>query len=962
MSALPRPDLPPGPHRDLADALHDLHHRAGWPSLRRLAADTGVSHTTVSKVLSSSALPAWGTLELLVEAMHGEPTRFHELWLAASTPTDSTPVQASRIAGRRTELAAVRRHLEAGSGLLLVTGEAGIGKTTLVTAASRSADIFVATGHCLPLSTEAPLLAITDAIRSIHDHDPHWLEEALAQCPAYVAASLSRLLPELDAGTFMADDEWSRQRLFAAIGRTLASLVALRPLAVRIEDLHWADSTTQDLLEHLVVRGSPVPLVGTWRVDAIDADAARQGWWNRLRRLPDVQVLELSPLSRDETAEQLTLLTGAAPSSDHLAAVHARAAGHPLFTEQLAAHTEGDPTLPSLLADLLDQRLAGLSDPAWIAVRALGIADRGVPEGLLQTATGLSARELADALHELSGRLMLSTSDQVELRHPLLAEAVRRRLTAGETALEHRRIAVALAETIGVNPAEVAAHWRVAGDRDEERTWRVRAALDARARFAWHLEAEHWQRSVDLWPAGGTGTEPTLAEAQVGLIEALNRASETALAGDAARRVLAIIDAPANSGVTALERADLLPAAGHIVGLDFSPDEGLALVQQAKAIYEDSTSDRCLAVCLKHEADLLRGLGRLDEAAVAVLRMVALMEEQPDEEMLSRLFVADLAWHQAVDGDVNQALATLVRADAPDMSAWDPHGRIRLSLVRADILLLAGSPSDVVAAAAARGLGEMKEWDISTHNAGLLTSAVSQALLREGRVSEAGVALAPLTKLGGRPDLWMVHSEQGQVALRMGELERAAALFDAAASVPRLNYRRDGELSAAAADCELWAGRPQQALDRLRPVLRVAAGVSAAPVIGGAFVMAARAAADLGDVPASELEGLRASCVTDPLSRRRVPPDSEAWQKVWEAELARLRGTATMEDWASAAAEWDRLNRPHDAAYCRWRAAQVAVREGQGTIAARLLKKAALDAREHVPLSQAIAATRTGAP
>ena len=60
MGALPRPEVPPGPHRELVDALHDLHHRAGWPSLRRLAEQTGVSHTTVSKALSSAAAPQLG--------------------------------------------------------------------------------------------------------------------------------------------------------------------------------------------------------------------------------------------------------------------------------------------------------------------------------------------------------------------------------------------------------------------------------------------------------------------------------------------------------------------------------------------------------------------------------------------------------------------------------------------------------------------------------------------------------------------------------------------------------------------------------------------------------------------------------------------------------------------------------------------------------------------------------------
>ncbi len=318
----------------------------------------------------------------------------------ADRQRSSRPTQTPRIAGRRAELPPYDASLETGTGLLLVTGEAGIGKTTFVTAASRTTDVFVASGHCLPLATEAPLLAITDAIRSIHDHDPRWLEEALTHCPAFVADSLSRLLPELDAATSTADDEWSRHRLFAAVEIALATLGSLRPLAVQIEDLHWADSTTQDLLEHLVVRGSPVPLVGTWRLDAIETYAGRHGWWSRLRRLTGVHVLELSPLSRDETAEQLTMLTGAPPSPDHLDAVQARAAGHPLFTEQLATQGEGDPTLPALLADLLDQRLEALSGTAWIAVRALGVAARGMHEGLLEASTGLSERELADALHD----------------------------------------------------------------------------------------------------------------------------------------------------------------------------------------------------------------------------------------------------------------------------------------------------------------------------------------------------------------------------------------------------------------------------------------------------------------------------------------------------------------------------------------------------------------------------------
>ena len=137
MGALPSPDLPPGAHQDMARALHDLHHRAGWPSLRSLARRTGVSHTTVSKVLSGSGLPPWGTVELLVEAMGGDRSEFHARWLAASSTDDEAARPPSPgIAGRRAELAVVRDHLDGDGGLLVVTGEAGIGKSTLVDAAA----------------------------------------------------------------------------------------------------------------------------------------------------------------------------------------------------------------------------------------------------------------------------------------------------------------------------------------------------------------------------------------------------------------------------------------------------------------------------------------------------------------------------------------------------------------------------------------------------------------------------------------------------------------------------------------------------------------------------------------------------------------------------------------------------------------------------------------------------------
>ena len=117
----------------------------------------------------------------------------------------------------------------------------------------------MAGGSCLPLSTDVPLLPIATLLRATYDADHgQWLKEALTDAAPYVSASLRRLLPELDLivdAPAEPDDEWSRQRLFTAVGSTLAGLAALRPLAVVIEDLHWADAMTLDLLEHLLTTG-----------------------------------------------------------------------------------------------------------------------------------------------------------------------------------------------------------------------------------------------------------------------------------------------------------------------------------------------------------------------------------------------------------------------------------------------------------------------------------------------------------------------------------------------------------------------------------------------------------------------------------------------------------------------------------------------------------------------------------
>ena len=208
------------------------------------------------------------------------------------------------------------------------------------------------------------------------------------------------------------------------------------------------------------------------------------------------------------------------------ARVYARTCGQPLFTEQFATHHEGEAPFPSLLRELLDRRFAGISDAAWSITRALGIADRPLTASQLAAVTGLAPALLNKDLHELQRRRLVRTTSQgaAQLQHPLLAEATRRRLVAGEAREVHRHLAEVLGAEPDASPAEVATHWEGASEPIRELDWRVAAARSSAEAYATATEAEQWCRALKIWPAGvvAAGMPPvTRAEVYLAAIDAL---------------------------------------------------------------------------------------------------------------------------------------------------------------------------------------------------------------------------------------------------------------------------------------------------------------------------------------------------------------------------------------------------------------------------------------------------------
>lgn len=960
MGALPRPDLPPGPRLELSNALHDLHHHAGWPSLRTVARETGVSPTTVSKAMSKTSLPAWGTLELLVEAMHGDTRHFHELWLAASTPDSPTDRAGTQpgIAGRRTELAAVRSHLEAGTGLLLVTGEAGIGKTRLMDTARGTCGAFVARGAGLPLSVEVPFLPVRNALLDVLHADDTWLPQALTACPAYVPGALAPLLPELTSTRPPpGPDASARPRLFTALAAALQALADRRGLALLIDDLHWADGDTLDLVEQLLATGTRVPLLGAFRSDDPAIPDRVLAWSARVRRLPNVKTLELAPLTRAETAEQIRLLSvpgrEAAGSTDPIVdRIHARSLGLPLFTEQLALQPNGP--LPRLLDDVLGQRVADLPPEEHRVATALGVADRDLAVDVLRSATGLSPAALTSCLRSLARRRLLADGSQsVALRHPLLAEALRCRLVPGEAAEIHRRIARTLART--GEPAEVAVHWQGAGDTEQELAWRIRAARTAHDRIAPQEEARQWKRALELWPDDLDERDGLRRiDAALAQLDALEASGHTDQAWTLLVPMLERVNA-----LPDLTAADILCRASTYGDLLQGTLAALGYAERSVVLYETAPPSHGLIRALTEQACCLSWAGQVTEALEVDRRLVAACRSLGDAAELRQALVTH-AGHLSSLGWSAGLRTLLDEAHSIQTPRPDPAGDVFLAVVESDLVLRFGGGPEALLAAGRDGLAAAETWHLDTYRALGLRANIATGLLRAGRVTEAAELVDPFTEQRSYVDAWSLHAVRVALDTIRGRLDEAVKRLEALQSaVPAVS--EDREVTAIVTTSELWSGRPDLAFQRLSRSLENEVGSFDQIMAGQCQVLAVRAAADLADTGGAHRPELRRQvhrllAGDDPTD---MPSEAQnAYRATRTAELSRLAARPHPHAWVAAAKEWDAIGRPFESAYARWRGAKAASITGQGTLSNRLLRRAAKDAHDHLPLAQVILKTQ----
>ncbi|WP_369636784.1 helix-turn-helix transcriptional regulator [Nocardia sp. JMUB6875] len=587
---------------------------------------------------------------------------------------------SSALVGRAAEVSAlVAAAGDPDTHAVLVAGEAGIGKSRLVAEFTERLDpeTLVLIGRCPELGTGglafAPFLAVLRGL--VRQLGVEAVAELLPPRPA-----LANWLPQLAVHTGGAAAEADRIRLFGEILTVLEQLALNRPVAVILEDLHWADDASRDLLTFLTANltDAGTLLVGTYRPG--EAGPLR-GLVAELRRNPGVRVLDLHPLTRHEVGRQLAALLGREPEPRLITTVFDRSGGNPLFVEALG---QAPDEVPADLTDLLLGFQAGLSAHAHTTVRLAAVIGSPIRHDLLSAAIDLPPGELHTALRELVDRhLLLPTDTGYEFRHVLIRQAIHDDLLPVERTRLHTRLADVLrAETLLPTAdllAELAHHAQAAGDLPQAliATWSAAAAAPA-------VHPERLRLLEQILSLRDRVQNPELL-VRTAKIDILEQIVEVAVAIGATERgiaaadaALAILDPGGGASNRTGETVGESRTAGHEPGVAGFGSERLARLYRWRAYLRGTTG-------AGPGEDLARALALLPEESAGAERAEALVQSAS-----ARIFRGD-AVGSAADARAALAIAQRLGADALVARAHAHLG-------------LAGAAASEVAAAPAAGI------------------------------------------------------------------------------------------------------------------------------------------------------------------------------------------------------------------------------------------------------------------
>ncbi len=514
---------------------------------------------------------------------------------------------------------------------VLLAGDAGVGKTRLLTELRDRAVAEgwqVLAGHCLDFADSAlPYLPISEITGRISRELPETFDEVALRHPA-----LLRLLPGQRMLSQATDPESvpaDQAALFDGVHALAEAVGRQGPLLLVVEDLHWADQSTRDLMSFLFSRGfdAPVALVASYRADDLHRrhPLRRQvAEWSRMAGVERIQVEPLPPADVRRLVDQLSSVPF---PEERVRDIVTRAEGNAFFVEELVgASSARDGGIPEDLADVLLVRLEGLDDAAVTVVRASAVAGRRVSHAALSAVVDVASVDLDRAVRDaVEGHVLVpSRDDYYQFRHALLAEAVYDDLLPGERTGLHAAYARALQEGRATGTAaELARHARLAKDYATALTASLRAGDDARGVGGAEEAAFHYLQALELWhdsraPEGSHLDYPRL----VGLVsDALIAAGHPARALGVVREQLDHLPPDTSDSV----RGQLLGVLAGALAMTETQDDPTELTRQAVALVPDEPTTARAKVLAVHARTLARA-HQVDEGREVAMAALAMAE------------------------------------------------------------------------------------------------------------------------------------------------------------------------------------------------------------------------------------------------------------------------------------------------------------------------------------------------
>jgi AAA ATPase domain len=605
---------------------------------------------------------------------------------------------------RELELLAAEAAQVGGSGsrTVIVEGEAGIGKTTMLGTFARAVRdegaAAVLYGRCQD-GPAVPLEPFRSLIGHLVEHAPaDVLRAHVSRCGGHLVRIAPRLADRIElSGASVSDEATDRHLLFEAVSDVLSRLAAISPLVVLLDDVQWAEPTAVQLLRHLgrALVDVPVLLV----LSARDTDERRS---SELRAvLADLECrpgrrICLGGFDDDELADltaSLLAVNAAAVTSAVSARLRDQTAGNPLYATQLVRHwaesgylalaaTEvefadgamGD-EVPANLRNLLWSRVSALGDQVVEVLSAAAVLGTQFAVSAVIEMAGISDSDAMDALDvaEAAGLLAEVAARAPTLRfvHVLVARAVYGGLPRGRRRRLHAQAAEVLAKRAGAPTvhlaAQIAAQYNLGGMLADARRWAITAGDYAAGQLS-PAEAARWYRTA--LDHGATLDVPDRERA--GLLVRLGHAQQQAGDPDALATLTEAAALARGCGASAIVAEAALATDRGFLRLGTAAPAQVALVESALEVADadPATRARLLALLAEVLISEMAGIRRIELAREAI----ALADASPDPALLPRICSSVL--HALWGPDLE---ATRLRADVASRSiaaaaaAGDPH-------------------------------------------------------------------------------------------------------------------------------------------------------------------------------------------------------------------------------------------------------------------------------------------------